>query len=1169
MAQTSPRASATATSAPTYTLTSSSVLSDDFIWTADVLVNSTNASSIGVFQNDNQPQALFVRADGVLCQLVPTAGQSSAGWAVSTVGTSSGVTQAVAGVQSDGSVHGFYTDAAGTHQIALGTDGVWSAPTTLPACTGLNLTTNFITGELVVYGIDGNGHLLFIRQQAGGGSWSAASLATTTSLAGNRPVLMLTDAACDWVMALPGTAKTGGALALYQGSPTAIQSGPAEVAVPNPVAQVILGYYVNNSVLFLFTDAQHNLYTNVGSTTNVVSIPNVTVANAAAVVDLQNSLHLYVADPSGSVSVLHQTGWDTTTGPIWAPAIPLDSGLQALFTDANPLDAAAFFAIDAEDALWYYQQDPVTQLWGSGKAQMPGGAQSYRVAQYRTELTILDQDTNPANGLAVTVTAATSSAILVGGVLTPIGPSQPVTLNTGSTGRLTISTIASDIGSPALTFTAPGLTTPPPLNPADAVHGYLTGNGTLNAGTSTQLPPFSAQTIQQATVNGAPLAPKTNDPGNGGQLAAAAFSGVQQMFQIQTTGNTVAGRGSVPAVVGFALDFSDPANPTYTPLATQAEYEAHRTQTFFAPGLSASLGSWWDDVKGFFQDVWEGIKNGVIAVTKFVVHVADAVVDLVVQIGDAIHHLVGVVVSGIESVVSAVQGIFAWIGAEIEQLIDWLKMLFDWQDIANTAKALEQALSQSFGYVAGVITNQGEPLVNGFFGKLEGTVTRAFDTVIAQYANGQSLGSLLPSAAFASSPLARQVVSPRFQARQLALAGAAGITPGGFSAWSGNVQNNWLLEKIESFLGNAPTWSAVEDLAQPLNTLETAFQTVVADFQLAIDAFAKFVQTAVTDPKDFGTLGIADLLTAAKEVALGVLSFLDGIIEAFMQVMAIAVQAAGGLITSPLQIPFISALWNSIGDLFGIEMPSLSVSGIFCYALAIPITLLYKIVKGVDQQPFPGGQLPTGDLASDAMASLAGAFAAEDSSGAKEAIKFTAAGIASLWALMDTLLDTVPEVELMVFKILDVVAPTLLQVFTWPGGIPFTTIPLVTSEDKASFANWIVGWAVVVVDVALLTAGAIKWAPQSTIARYIDPTGKILLTAIGGINLISGIVASSLGASGGAVIVGNIIGPLPVLGQFLRLNSLEESSEGVTLAIKLVIDFFAGEGLAVAIAVAE
>jgi hypothetical protein len=1144
------------TQSVSYTVTSNSVLSDDFIWTADVLASVANSSTVGVFQNNGQAQALIVRADGALCHLKPAAGENASGWTIAPIAGASGVTQAAAGVQSDGGVHGFYTDAAHTYHISLA-DNVWSAPNNLPPCSGLNLTTNSLTGELIAYGVDARGGLLLIRQQPGAGRWSAVSLNAPGSLAGQKPVLTLTDAASDWVMAVPGQAPKGGYLDVYQGSLTSIQSGPAHVATPNPVSQVVLGYFMNNSVLFLFTDTKNSIYTNVDSTTNVVQIPNLSVVNAAAVVDISNNLHLYAVDDGGKLSVLHQVGWDNASGPKWAPAIPLDSGLKMLFTDSDPLDELAFFAIDDADAIWRYQQNATTRLWAAAKAQSPGGAKSYRVPQYRTELAFVDQNGNPANALEVKVTASTTSAALVRGKLTPIGPSLPASFTTNAQGRVTLSTIASDVGSPTLHVSAKGLANAPPINPAASVHSYLSGAGPLNAGSSSQLPQFSATTLQQAKVNGAPLAPATQDPKNGSQLAQVAFSGVQQMFQIKTKDNVVAGIGPAPKVVAFALDFSNPDNPTYTPIATHDHYRALRHETFLAPELAAGLGDWWDSVKGFFQDVWEGIKNGVIAVTKFLVNVADATVDLAVKIGEEIHHLVGVVVSGIESVVSAVQGVFAWIGAEVEQLVDWLKMLFDWRDIANTAQALQQALSQSFPYLANEIETKGDALVNGFFSKLEDQVSTSFDKVLGQFSGGQSLASLLPRS---TSPLALAVAAPPYDVRRRLAAGRLGAPETQLQSWSGNVQNNWLLEKIESFLGDDQPWRLVDALNAPLATLERAFEAVGKQFQEAFDDFVKFVTTALTDPKDFKTLGVAEFLGAAKHVALAALVFLDGIIEAFIQVLAAAVSAAGGLLTAPFELPFISALLESLASLFNIQFPKVSVASVFSLALAIPVTVLYKLVNGADSQPFPNGQLPVNELKSD----LLGA----ESSDAKKAIQLTAAGLAALWALMDTGLDTVPDVNFLVFKLLDVIAPTLLQVFTWPTGIPFTLIPLDTPEDKAAFANWIIGWSLVGLDIALLVAGAVSWAPKVNIARYIEPVGKVVMTALGAISLIAGIVASSLGASGGAI-AANILGPLPPLMQFLRLDSLEEGSEGVTLAIKLVIDFFAGEGLAVAIAAAE
>jgi hypothetical protein len=1132
---------------PAYSLSTDSSLSDDFILTSDVLVNLATSSPVGVFRVNGVPQALFARADGVLCQLSPTSGASSAGWAMTTVGATSGVTEVVAGVQNDGTVHGFYTDGKSTSHIAL-VAGAWSAPDTLPLLSGLNITTNIDTGELAPYGIDPSGKLALIFQ-SNSGVWTCTSLAASESLAGLKPVLVLTDAADDWIMAVPGIADSGGYLDLYQGSKSAVLSGPQHVPVPDAVQSVTLGFYMNNSAMFLFTDAQNNLYTSVGSTSSVVAIPNASVANAAAVIDLSSMLHLYTVTPSGTLSVLHQTGWSDSQGPLWAPIIPLDTGLQCLFTDSNPMDAAAFFAVDDEGVLWHYLQDPQTQLWNSGKAQTPG-TESYRVAQYRTELTVADANGSPAGNVTLAVTAASGSAVIQGGLLYPIGPNTPVSVTTNPFGKVTLSTIASDLCPPALTVSANGVVLESGINPAASVHAYLSGSSaSLNAGTSSQLPSFSGGTLQGAQVDGTPLAPATQDPTNGSALATQACSGIQNMFQIPTSGNTVSRRAGAP-LVGFALDLSDRTRPAFLAFHTEEDYLAYRNHGFFAESDS---GSWWDDVKDFFDDVWNGIKNAAISVTKFVVHVADATVDLVVQVADEIQNIVGAIVSGIEDVISAVQGVFAWIGAEIGKLIDWLKMLFDWSAIMDTSAALQSALSQAFPYMQGVLTDWAEPLVNNFFTSLEGTVSTAFDTVIAQYQAGQQLGSLVPAGSSQYAPPAGSAVA----GRRLATADGSGMATSDFQNWQSNVQNNWLLEKIESFLGMEPTLAPVTGLADAFATLKGSFDTAVDDFQSACNDFAAFFQTALSDPTQLGTIGVADLLGAAKNVALAVLTFLNIIIEALLKVLSLAIGAAGEVLTAEIDIPFFTALWNSLSSLFDIQLPSLSVSGIFCTALAIPVTVLYKVANGAGTEPFPGGVLPSAE----------GFRAAPGESTAQLGIQYTAAGIAALWALMDTGLDCVPDVSLMVFSLLDLLAPTLLGVFTWPGGIPFSAIPLDTKEDKAAFANWIIGWTPVALGIGTMLAGAISWAPTSKVPRYIDPAGKILLTAFGAINLVSGIVASALGASGGAI-GSNIVGPLPVLTQFLRLESLEESSEGLTPAIKLVIDFFAGEGLAVAIAAA-
>lgn len=1132
-------------SQPVYSVSATSALGDDFILTSDVLVDTASTAPVAVFNVGGVPQALFVRADGVLCQISPTIGASQAGWATVPVGSTAGVTGVVAGIQSDGTVHAFYTDASATRHISL-SNGQWSAPDPLALLSSVAITVNGTTGELVAYGIDGD-NLALIRQQGPGETWSLASMPASGSLAGTAPVLVLTDAADDWIMATPGSSGSKTGLQLYQGSATAIVSGPQLVTVPNAVKQVVLGYYANNAAQFLFVDSKNGLYSTIDGAQAAVQIAGGTVANAAAVIDESNMLHVYAAGPDGSVSALHQTGW-SYGGPSWAPMIPLDSGLQALFTDSSLLDVNAFFAIDTESVLWHYVQDAATQHWVAAKAQTPG-VESYRVPQYRTDLTIIDENGSPAANVAFSVTASIPGAVLHGGLLYPIGPTTPLAVTTNPLGRATLSSIASGLSAPSLTVSLAGVDLLAGINPASEVHGFLSGqNSSLNEGSASAFEkPFDGPTIQAGTVGGTPIAPATQDGQSGLALANTASGGIQQLFQVKVPGNTVTPPSA--DVIGFAVDMSDRLNPKLTLFHSEEEYQLYRSGDAGMP-QAAFDSDWWDSVKDFFGDVWHGIKQGVIAVTKFVVHIADKVIDLAVQVYDEVKNIVGAAINGIEDIVAAIHGIFAWIGAELERLVDWLKMLFDWGDIMNTSSALQSALGRVFPYVQDVITQKAEPLVAGFFSKLEGQVTASFDAAAASYRqSGAALPSLVPSGSSRYAP-----------AVGLSLGASTGtMALADFKRWEGSVHNNWLIEKLEALLGLQPSLPVVDALAGDFANLTADFDTVADDFLDALENFASFFTTALSDPKDLSTIGVADLIEAAKDVALAVLTFLDGIIESLLALMATAVGAAGNVVTAPLDIPFFTSMFDEIASLFDVEAPDFSVSGLFCTAIAIPITILYKIANGSSTQPFPGGTLPTADalhasLASDALGSAASL-----------GIQYTAAGIASLWALMDTGLDCVPTCELMVFQILDLVAPSLLTVFTWPGGIPFEAPPFETSEDKASFANWIIGICPVIIGIATLSAGKIKWSETSNVPRYIDPAGKILLTAFGTINLVSGIVAASLGANGGNI-AGDIVGPLPVLCQFLRLDSLQESSEGLTLAIKLVIDFFAGEGLAVAIA---
>ncbi len=478
-------------------------------------------------------------------------------------------------------------------------------------------------------------------------------------------------------------------------------------------------------------------------------------------------------------------------------------------------------------------------------------------------------------------------------------------------------------------------------------------------------------------------------------------------------------------------------------------------------------------------------------------------------------------------------------------MIKWLEAFFSWQDMIDTKNALISALNKFGPYVDNLIETQGDQLLNNFFTNAEGAVTEKFNDFKAQFTQGQNVHSLITGAQ-----------ASRLQAGARPVLAFADGTPVQPSDFSGHVQNNWLLDKIINYFLGAPDLQTISDLDKPLNDLSSSLSSAAQDFKAAIDDFGDGINQFFTDPKDFGSVGIVDFLNGIEQLILAALKFADGVIEALLDTIAVVAKNVGELLIIPLEIPLITPLLNLIG------IPNVSIADLFCLLAAIPMTLVYKLMHSADAKLFPGGVLPTSVTASDAA-----------DGDTKQAMVFVSVGLMAVWALFDTALDACIDIDPPFFlKTIDIIFPALIQVFTWPtdAQIPFTPIPMDTPAEKANFANWAVGWTIVAIDLALLLAPVIPFGEgkKQTIARYIDPLGLALLTGLGCINMIAGTVASVVGRADGATIAANFLSPIANMTQVLRNSEFIAGTEGISLVIKLVLDFFTGEGTALATAVA-
>jgi hypothetical protein len=1154
----------------------SSQLMQDYLLTSDILVQAESDAPIACFLNASSViELLVVDSDSNLQHVYPDP-TSSSGWNIAPVGPAGVSFSAVAaGNDSDGSIHGFAISASGNelYHLVQNADGTWTS-----LDMGLQASNVMVsmqpysetsaTQVLVAYGTTPTNSVFVAAKYTpdifGSGSadslgWCKQSFGAVSGITAGMqlailPAIISEKNTISWaVLAVNPSNVTAANIALPI-APDSLSAGSTPSNAPNPAVDLTQPFTAGGTAVPpIVVDGQGTLWAaavavlpgnrlQVTFTESVSAQLYVTgLIPSSICLTTQNFQNLpspntqvYLLDTSGGLWVIRWT--ESAFDPSYVAAAQLvgggPNGLTRIFTPQGSNYNAQVFAIDSGAALCVLQQDPVTTQWTAPNIQQPC-AEYQDLTTYSTKAALVDINGVPVANTPVTITASAATTIWVQGVACLVDATQSATVNTDGAGRLTIVSPAFGLGTPALTFSASGLATPVTMNPAQDVQSYLSGNCALNA-----LPQFTATTLQIATVPGStsPLAPGLTSEG-----ATAAVQGIGQAFALGNASSSTANTANQVAGTGgcWQMNFtshSATANLTQKHATfqwlTPTEAAQHRAQ--YHQGTADSL---WSDFKHIAGDVWHAIKTAAIKVVSFVVDTVNKVISLVIEgITDAIE----LAISGFEDVVNVVHTIFTAIGAAIEDVVSWLRSIFDWEDINNTRIVLEYYLNQTTGYLQNLI-GQGDVLVNNFFQGLESQIQTAAQSLQVKL-TGQTLSSL----GLAAAPAGATSASP-------------GATGGSVSSVARSPQGSWVADKMGTYGGGssglalAPMTSS-DELTQAWTNFKNAFETAEADFKACLEDFYSFFQTKITDPSQFATLGLDSLIGAIAAAIQGALAFADAIVQALLALVELALEGMGAFLTQPMtDIPLLSSLYQ---DVCGEPM---TVAGLVSLAVAVPLTIGYKLLNGADNPPFTAAQVTqlTGTTPSSSAQAMkvkraAEATEAEPPSGLQTTFAYLAAGTQGIWSLIGCGLDiadsfgedVVPPTWL---PILDVPMQLLSQIFTWPGGTPFTTIAMDTDADKWTAGAWYSRWAPVTVDGFLLMATALSakgLLSEATIMRFQE-WGKVVYTGLGltgiGLTLAACVYGGEEGSMSGWGIAANVLGGLPPTGQFLRLDALNNA----------------------------
>ncbi|MGH9280648.1 MAG: hypothetical protein ACRD12_21465, partial [Acidimicrobiales bacterium] len=141
----------------------------------------------------------------------------------------------------------------------------------------------------------------------------------------------------------------------------------------------------------------------------------------------------------------------------------------------------------------------------------------------------------------------------------------------------------------------------------------------------------------------------------------------------------------------------------------------------------------------------------------------------------------------------------------------------------------------------------------------------------------------------------------------------------------------------------------------------------------------------------------------------------------------------------------------------------------------------------------------------------------------------------------------------------EVVGPLIITTFSWPSesGVPFSPVNSGDTAADFEFASWITGYAYPL--ITLVGFAIARADPEER--KSLNLVTKIILSLAGAVNILFALTAAGfaigegdLGASEDLELVSGFLNPWSNAFSFLTSSLIEEDSEDLALALKLIID---------------
>ncbi|MGW1076596.1 hypothetical protein [Streptomyces sp. NPDC002537] len=605
---------------------------------------------------------------------------------------------------------------------------------------------------------------------------------------------------------------------------------------------------------------------------------------------------------------------DGGTEARWGVPVPVGTSFQSVVS--APAECSAFFAHGPQGVSLHFMDAGV---WNTSPVRVPDTV-THETVRYRVTAAVAGPEGVPLPHCPVTVSVPGGSPAceVYSGEGTIWVTEEGSQLATDAMGRVTFALRADGLSAPVLEVAAGEETRR--INPAGDVIEYLAGrkDGLNPASRKPLAGTFDMQALNEAALpNGTGLLPPDTDP----ELLESATAAIRRLAgnlvdaDAERSGRSKRSLEGGAAEGGFEIDFSGAEGKPFFAVLDAADGDGSEGSRV----KRAAGGSWWS---GLLEDIWAGIKSATITVVKYVWDATKKKLTLGLQFTADVMRWLDIEAPSDEVIERVMGQVFEKIETTVEQVIDWLKALFDFDAIRNTQKALQELLMKAIGDAKdGAEAHRSA--VKEWLKLRENEVADA-------------LAGLKKS--FTSQGIKGKTESLPQTEHDQELKGL------GNSAHA-----NWLQGKISWEHAAGPRTADTGDSILPEDVAEkfmNADKTLISDEdkEKLGEAFSGFSATSIESI--FEALeGIASTAFkiggAAVDLAFDVFASVLGAVKAFLEKKI--------------------ELWEPVQAVWDWIMPGVvcTPAAIITLMLAVPVTIGYKIMNGADQEPFPGGALPT------------------------------------------------------------------------------------------------------------------------------------------------------------------------------------------------------------------